>query len=204
VLARRGFETEPFLYLSRDIAGDEPVNDSLVLSPTTPFRLKAEATQEKLIAASWHRGDLDPAAELLRAVYRRETAKYFAPGHTSAAWSRYLRNLVEQTGVGQFNPDATRILRGSSGIEALAIITTVSNETAHLAQVAVHPSRRRAGLAKRLVLDASAVAGRQGYTRITLLVGASNTAARRLYEDLGFAEGPRFVAAYRGVTPTRA
>jgi ribosomal protein S18 acetylase RimI-like enzyme len=183
VLARRGFETEPFLYLSRDLA---PV--------------EATGGPSATHLASWERDDIEPAADLLRAVYRPEAAKYFAPGHTSAAWARYLRHLVEQSGVGRFNRDATRILRGASGIEALVLATAVSSETAHLAQVAVHPSRRREGLATRLVLDASAIAARQGYTRITLLVGASNTSARQLYADMKFSEGPRFVAAYRGTS----
>jgi ribosomal protein S18 acetylase RimI-like enzyme len=178
VLARRGFETEPFLYLSRDVA----------------------AAPEALVhtrGSEWRDDDIAGAAELLRTVYGADAARHFAPGHTSAAWTQYVRGLVERTGVGRFNPRATRILRGSSGIDALVMVTAVSDQTAHLAQVAVHPSRRREGLAKQLVHEASAIAATEGYTRITLLAAASNAAARQLYADLGFVEGPRFVAGYR-------
>jgi ribosomal protein S18 acetylase RimI-like enzyme len=180
-LTRRGFETEPFLYYSRDIAR----NDRAARSDTQ----------------AWPAGDLDMpataagAAALLQAAYSAEDSKYLAPGHTLEGWARYVRNLVEQTGLGEMNHAATRVLRGRDGrLEALVLVTTLSAATAHIAQVAVHPSRRGEGLAAALVEEACDRAARQGCTRVTLLAGASNSPARRLYERLGFTAGPLFLA----------
>jgi GNAT superfamily N-acetyltransferase len=177
-LGRLGFEIEPFEYLSRAIA---------------------LASMRDLLtgADGWRHGDAAAAGALLHASYGPETARHIAPGHTPAAWERYVRNLVEQTGLGTFNPTATRVVRGAGGIDALALVTALSPETAHIAQVAVRSSRRGEGLATALVEDACARAAEQGHTRATLLVGSSNTAARRLYDRLGFAPGPRFLAARR-------
>jgi len=177
-IARRGFDTEPFLYLSRDTA-----------SGATPVGTSG--------ADSWCADDIDEAAALLRAAYRPEVARHFAPGHTAEAWARYVRHLVEQTGLGTFNAEATRVVRGADCIDAIVIVTALSADTAHLAQVVVHPSRRGSGLAASLVAEACSLAGRQGYGCATLLVGASNAAAVRLYDSLGFVPRARFLAAHR-------
>lgn len=64
-----------------------------------------------------------------------------------------------------------------------------------IANVAVHPSRRRRGIARALV--AAAIEQGHALSRITLEVRASNDAAIALYESLGFVKDgvrPRFYA----------
>ena len=58
----------------------------------------------------------------------------------------------------------------------------------HLASVAVEPDRRRQGLGLRLVRHIMTRARHRGCTRCRLEVRASNTAARALYEKLGFSD----------------
>jgi ribosomal protein S18 acetylase RimI-like enzyme len=176
-LQRRGFETESFLYLVRDLGGAEQ-----------PLAAAGDAWQPEHSAA---------AAALLHAAYDAASARHLAPGHTLAAWEQYVRNLLEQTGLGTFNAGASRVIHGGGALDALVLVTALSPETAHLAQVAVRPSRRGGGVARRLVTEACARAAAQGYTRATLLVGASNAAARRLYASLGFVPGSQFIAAHR-------
>jgi ribosomal protein S18 acetylase RimI-like enzyme len=48
-----------------------------------------------------------------------------------------------------------------------------------------------------LLKDAAALAAAAGHEEITLLVGESNRAARRLYDRLGFKPRASFVAARR-------
>jgi ribosomal protein S18 acetylase RimI-like enzyme len=177
-LERRRFVTEPYLYLTRDLAG-------LADSDAPPA------------GVPWRELDVVAAAALLRESYTPDGARHFALGHTVAAWERYVRNVVEQTGLGTFNPHATRLVRRRHLVDALVLMTSLSAETSHLAQVAVRPERRGEGLARALVSEACAVAAQQGFRRATLLVGANNIPARRLYDRLGFTEGPRFVAAHR-------
>ena len=66
--------------------------------------------------------------------------------------------------------------------------------TVHLAQVAVHPSCRRTGIARRLVDEACRLAATRGARLVTLLVGEQNAPARALYEQMGFAPRATFVA----------
>jgi ribosomal protein S18 acetylase RimI-like enzyme len=86
------------------------------------------------------------------------------------------------------------VLKAADLMQALVLATRIAPGTVHLAQVAVHPSRRRAGLARRLVDEACRLAASRGARLVTLLVGARNTAARALYERIGFAERATFVA----------
>jgi ribosomal protein S18 acetylase RimI-like enzyme len=57
-----------------------------------------------------------------------------------------------------------------------------------ISNLAVHPDYRRRGIARGLVLAGVQMAQQKGAPRISLEVRADNTAARRLYEQLGFAE----------------
>jgi ribosomal protein S18 acetylase RimI-like enzyme len=175
-LDRRGFRSEHFLYLTRD----------LDRSPSGVERPRIDR---------WNTGDVAGVAALLREAYDAADAIHFAPGHTTAAWEHYVGNIVGQTGLGRFDQDATCIVRAGGHLDAAALMTTLSSNTAHLAQVAVHPSRRREGLAASLVEEACSRAARAGRRRITLLVAASNVPARRLYDALGFTPCATFVAA---------
>lgn len=170
-LGEHGFECERYRYLSR---------------PITP----AEGTTE---AEAWTDADLLPAAELLRESYGT-AGRYFAPQGTPAEWEQYVRSLVERPGCGVIEPAITRVVRGSHGLEALILATRIAPGTLHLAQVAVHPSRRREGLARRLVNEACRAGSARGVRQATLLVGDRNTAARELYAKMGFTERAEFVA----------
>jgi ribosomal protein S18 acetylase RimI-like enzyme len=179
-LLRHGFDVEPFLYLSREIAG-------------------ADSARGGVRAASWQADDIDPVAALLREAYGPDAGRHFAPHGTADEWRRYVANLVEQAACGEINAEATRVLRSGRDLVGLVLVTSISPDTAHIAQVAEHPTHRGRGLAAALLADASSIAVRQGCTASTLLVGASNERARRLYESLGFVERAGFVAARRGV-----
>ena len=59
-------------------------------------------------------------------------------------------------------------------------------DTADITNVAVLPAFRCQGLARELMTALIAAAKAQGVTRLQLEVRESNTAARALYESLGF------------------
>jgi ribosomal protein S18 acetylase RimI-like enzyme len=58
----------------------------------------------------------------------------------------------------------------------------------HIAQIAVDPSVRRNGLARRLVQSVCESAGAAGAREVTLVVDDRNEAARALYASMGFRE----------------
>jgi ribosomal protein S18 acetylase RimI-like enzyme len=171
VLRGRGFACEQYRYLSRTIA-------------------KGEDSAE---AEAWTAGDLLPAAALLRDAYGDE-GKHFAPRGTPEEWEQYVRSLVERPGCGVIEPTITRVVRNGSNLQALVLATRIAPGTLHLPQVAVHPSRRREGLARRLVEDACRSAAARGVKQATLLVANSNANARALYEQMGFADTSAFLA----------
>jgi ribosomal protein S18 acetylase RimI-like enzyme len=180
-LVKRGFEVEDFIYMSRPLTR-EPDASSLPRSTVA--------------GDVWRDDDVDPAAALLRAAYSPDEGRYFAPHGALAEWVRYLRNMVEQTACGILDPWSTRVVRGDRNMNAVVLVTAIGPKTAHIAQLAVHPDHRRRRLAERLVAEACELAASTGRDEITLLVGESNTAARRLYERVGFTPRATFIAAH--------
>ena len=89
---------------------------------------------------------------------------------------------------------------------ALVLATRVAPGTIHLAQIAVHPGRRREGFARKLVDEACRLAQPRAARQATLLVGEKNTAARKLYASMGFEPRATFIAATKAdfVGPARA
>jgi ribosomal protein S18 acetylase RimI-like enzyme len=170
-LRDRGFVCERYHYLSRPIAAEE-----------------REAESD-----AWSDADLLPAAELLRESYGTD-GRHIAPRGKPEEWEHYLRSLVERPGCGVMEPAITRVVRGRSGLDALILVTRISPGTLHLAQVAVHPSRRRQGLARRLVEEIFSVGSSRGARQVTLLVGERNTGAQALYARMGFSARSAFIA----------
>jgi ribosomal protein S18 acetylase RimI-like enzyme len=184
-LAGRGFVCERYHYLSRP------------LPPDTSGR--PDASRGPSEADIWHDGDLLAAADLLREAYGTE-GRHFAPRGTPGEWEHYVRGLVERPGCGVLEPAITRVIRHDQSLAALVLATRVAPGTLHLAQVAVHPSRRRQGFARRLVEDACLLAAPRGARQATLLVGDRNTAARALYDHMGFQPKAMFIAATKEIS----
>jgi ribosomal-protein-alanine N-acetyltransferase len=64
-------------------------------------------------------------------------------------------------------------------------------DESHITNVAVHPDYRRENIGKSLMLEMIRLAAKNGAAGMTLEVRPTNTAARRLYELLGFVEKGR-------------
>ncbi len=171
ILRERGFTCEHYRYLSRPLATGEDTAE----------------------AEPWNAADLAPAVALLRESYGEE-GKHFAPRGTPEEWEQYIRSLVERPGCGVMEPTVTRVIRNGTTLQALVLATRIAPGTLHLPQVAVHPARRRQGLAQRLVEEACRAAAARGVKQATLLVADSNTGARALYEKMGFTNQSAFLA----------
>jgi len=85
----------------------------------------------------------------------------------------------------------------SRGVDAVVLATRLSPGTAHLAQVAVEPAAQRSGRGRLILSSALANLRAARYARATLLVSAANGAANGLYDQMGFVEAARFIAAVR-------
>jgi len=174
-LASRGVPVRSFSYLVR------------TLDRTTDDVSRPAGVTE------WSGEGLSEAADLLRAAYG-ETGRIFAPHNQPHEWEEYVVNLVRDPACGVYSPRLSRALPHGGGLGALAIVTVISHQTAHLAQIAVHPSLQRRGIAQQLIDDVLRQVRETGLSRISLLVGDDNDPARALYARLGFEERDRFVA----------
>ena len=177
-LGARGFDLERFLYLS------VPLVASGFPGPPKPQRGEGGS-----------RPDVTAVASLLHASYAPGAALHFAPHGTMEEWTSYAKGLVDQRACGVVDPDATRVVGDERGLQALALVTSIAPETAHLAQLAVRPDCRGRRLAATLLEEACGRAAASGKAQMTLLVGESNAAARRLYESRGFTQQATFTAA---------
>ena len=74
----------------------------------------------------------------------------------------------------------------------------VAGDVADLERIAVMPSRRRQGVARRLLDALCAAAHAQGASRMLLEVAADNDAALAFYETYGFTTIGRRAGYYRG------
>jgi ribosomal protein S18 acetylase RimI-like enzyme len=179
-LVERGFTCEHYHYLVR----------------TLPHAADGVGAIE---AEGWRDDDLADAAELLQTAYG-EHGRQFAPRGTLTEWEHYTRGLVERPGCGDLEPAITRVVRDAGNMIALVLTTRVAPGTIHLAQVAVHPGRRREGFARKLVDEACRLAQPRAARQATLLVGDRNTAARKLYASMGFEPRATFIAATKPIS----
>jgi [ribosomal protein S18]-alanine N-acetyltransferase len=90
---------------------------------------------------------------------------------------------LDQVGAGHRYYVVARTGRTIVGYAGLMFVV----DEAHVTNIAVHPDRRRHGIATRLMLELAGVAIRRGCVAWTLEVRASSTGAHDLYRSFGFA-----------------
>ena len=183
-LVARGFETEPYLHLVREVA------DARAALDTLPWRASAMTQLPELLA---------------RAYGPPTVTRPFARRGKMEEWEEYAGQLLGSAACGVFEPELSAASVSADGsLEAAIITTLVGPGTAHVAQVVVDPARRGRGLAEAMLGEVIARTKRLGYDRVSLLVSVHNTGAVRLYSRLGFSETASFVSAGRRGQPRRS
>lgn len=87
--------------------------------------------------------------------------------------------------------------RVAVGIAGFVLASTRQQQVGHVVTLDVAPQVRRAGIGERLMREAERRLGERGIWRLRLEVGASNVAAQRLYEKLGYKQ-TGFIQHYYG------
>jgi ribosomal protein S18 acetylase RimI-like enzyme len=196
-LTARGFAVERYRYLRADLMDRAPAPSAstTIDLPMVPFDPSA-----------WRPAQWDTVAALLRRAYASDaTTRPFARGGTPREWLEYVGQLVTTNACGSFFPEASVTVPGASAAEldGATLLTRLTADTAHVAQIAVAPDARRRALARRLLTASLDAARAAGCVRATLLVSERNAAAGRLYEAMRFEQVAAFVSASR-VQPRRA
>jgi ribosomal protein S18 acetylase RimI-like enzyme len=147
------------------------------------------------------RSDLDEAGTV---VYESHRGSLDAALNTTYATPRHCRHFVEtlvlRAGCGQFEPEASFVAEGPSGLAGVILASHLSPGNGHVCQVSVRPQHQGQGLGwalLRATLDAFA---RSGLQVASLSVTVDNRRAYRLYEGLGF-EVRRSFAAHAWARP---
>ena len=122
-------------------------------------------------------GDVEEAADLLSLSF-------------SDPWSRQSLEEIFLAG------DYAALAAEEDGLIGLILMKWVLDE-GDITTVAVHPSRRKEGIGKRLVEEMQSFAEGKGICTIFLEVRESNRAARTLYEHAGFSQIGRRERYYR-------
>ncbi len=139
----------------------------------------------------WDDEDVPNVVRLLARAYAgTPAAAAFAPEGRLDEWAAYLGQVTRASACGTFLPDASIVVAGERPDRPAAAIavTRTSPRVWHVAQVAVDPTARRRGLARRLVQAVCDGAAATGAGEVTLVVDERNEAARALYASMGFVE----------------
>ncbi|MFD5830546.1 GNAT family N-acetyltransferase [Lentzea sp. NPDC060358] len=163
----------------------------------TAHVVRGSAHEQAIGAAGW-RVDLDHPGGAESQVMTGPLEK-FADG---VAESRDLPGWWDMT-AGSEVTAAQRHVLGSGGNVCFASLTENGTVTAavrgavvedvlHVARLAVRPSHRRGGLARRLMGQLAGWGLEKGATTCVLQVAEHNAAAIRLYEELGCTEHHRY------------
>ncbi len=175
-LRLRGLAVDRYWYLGRE------------LQRTAPPRLPD--------VRKWRLDDVQATAELLQRSYEgRDESRPFAPRGMAEEWADYIQQLTTGTGCGRLMTDVCICVPGGPNrLLAVALVTRISDGTAHLVQLAVDPQMRGRHLGTQLLEIACSAANQAGCTRMTLFVGGKNSRARSLYESHRFENMASFVA----------
>ncbi|HQZ37905.1 MAG TPA: GNAT family N-acetyltransferase [Vicinamibacterales bacterium] len=149
------------------------------------------------LVRSWRASDVRRVPALLASAYAHDSlSRPFAPSGSIDEWCEYAALLVGSAGCGVFEPGLSLVAETRADhLDAAAVITRITPDTAHLAQLAVRADAQAAGLGRTLLQVAKTRARAAGCTQLTLLVHEQNQRARRLYAQAGFEEGATFLSS---------
>jgi N-acetylglutamate synthase len=181
-----------------DAAGIRP---SVRITP-----LAGAGVDAQLVAAGWQRDN--ESLVMMAPLDGRQASDpgaTFAPS-ASQAWTR--ANAASYGGlkanadhlhaiVSRIRPPAIFATLHEGGEPVAWGIAVIERGLVALQDLVVDPRRRGSGLGRRLTTTLMAAGHRAGATRAYLQVSADNTAARGLYESLGFVEAYRYTHRVR-------
>jgi ribosomal protein S18 acetylase RimI-like enzyme len=150
-----------------------------------------------LILDRWDHRYFEPCARLIQLAYANHVDGEINDQYRSESGAlRFLKNIIILPGCGQFQPEASFVLRPphASHIAGVILTSRVSEGVGHTTQICAMPGYQGHGVGRRL-MEASLQALRaRGFTTVSLTVTSGNERAVRLYEKLGFATVKKFAA----------
>jgi len=150
-----------------------------------------------LILERWDHRYFEPCARLIQLAYANHVDGEINDQYRSESGAlRFLKNIIILPGCGQFQPEASFVLRAPHANHLVGVIlnSRVSEGVGHTTQICAMPGYQGRGLGRRL-MEASLQAMRvRRYNTVSLTVTSGNDRAVRLYERLGFSTVKKFAA----------
>jgi ribosomal protein S18 acetylase RimI-like enzyme len=174
VLASQGFRLYPRQFMIL------PVTESSAEAPPIPAGLRLEKWNERL---------MPQVADLIHLAYANHVDGEINDQYRSRAGAmKFLKNIVMMPGCGQFEAQASYLLRdvASEHIAAVVLTSMVAPGVGHTTQLCVLPGYQGRGLGRRLMVESLAALRRIAASELSLTVTCANQGAIKLYESLGF------------------
>jgi GNAT superfamily N-acetyltransferase len=193
--AEHSFAAHRRLFLEANLpdARELIAENSLVRRPDeAPPQLPANLRMTR-----WTPPYYQPAGDLIHRCYTGHGDSYINDQYRTVQGSlRFLHNIVRFPGCGVFDAEHSFVVRDerSGQLEAIALVSRVEPDVAHITQLCVAPRRRGYGLGRMLMRHTATQLAAAGMRAITLTVTEANTPALKLYRSLGFRERLPFCA----------
>jgi ribosomal protein S18 acetylase RimI-like enzyme len=150
-----------------------------------------------MILERWDHRYFEQCARLIQLAYASHVDGEINDQYRSESGAlRFLKNIIILPGCGQFQPEASFVLRSPYENQLVAVIlnSRVATGVGHTTQICALPGFQGQGLGRRL-MEASLQALRvRNFHTVSLTVTSNNERAVRLYERLGFAAVKKFAA----------
>lgn len=189
-------------------AGFQLFQRNFMLLPLARATAEPEPIGEGLRIEPWDDRWFEPCAALIQRAYAGHIDAEINDQYRSEAGAlRFLKNIVILPGCGQFQPQASFVVRPRPGGEtagggwipqspvAAVLTSCVSHGVGHTTQICILPEYRKQGLGRRLMAASMQAMRSMRYHALSLTVTAKNTPAVRLYEQMGFQTVKTFSAA---------
>jgi ribosomal protein S18 acetylase RimI-like enzyme len=192
VLSEYGFR----LYMRQFMLASLPEANGAQVFDVLPGLIR-EGPGAGLILERWDHRYFESCARLIQLAYANHVDGEINDQYRSESGAlRFLKNIIILPGCGQFQPDASFVLRQphTGYLAGVVLNSCVSAGVGHTTQICAMPGYQGRGLGRRL-MDASIQALRfRRYTTVSLTVTSGNERAVRLYERLGFTTIKKFAA----------
>ncbi len=174
VLASHGFRLYPRQFM---------------ILPTAEGATDAPPLSSGLRLEKWHERLMPQVADLIHLAYANHVDGEINDQYRSRSGAmKFLKNIVMMPGCGQFETQASFVLRevASEHIVAVVLTSIVAPGVGHTTQVCVLPGFQGHGLGRRLMVESLAALRKIKATELSLTVTCANLGAVKLYESLGF------------------
>lgn len=182
-----GFSHHRRRFLRRSLKARDSVE---LRSPTSPIETAlGSRTRSGVAVESWARLDTRAASRVMAMAHEgRVDAEMNELYRTADGCRLLLDNILQQRGCGLALTRVSAAARAVSdgSLAGFCLVTEILDGHAHIAQLAVMPSRQQKGVGRRLLRHALDRLQRRSFYSVSLMVSEENLSALRLYRQLGF------------------